>query len=52
MTERTGLTPGYSGADNSGINGAASPFSQMFGQASNFMGMDGVGGDIDWVGYL
>ena len=51
MTERTGLTPSYSGPDSSGMNGAASPFSQMFGQASNFMGMDGVGGDIDWVGF-
>jgi hypothetical protein len=51
MTERTGLTPGYSGPDTSGQNmaGAASPFSSMFGQAGNFMGMDGMGGDIDWV---
>lgn len=50
---RTGLTPGYSGADGSGmggnLGGAASPFSQMFGQGGNFMGMDGLGGDIDWV---
>jgi hypothetical protein len=54
MTERTGLTPGYSGPDTSGVNGqsmagAASPFSSMFGQGGAFMGMDGVGGDIDWV---
>jgi hypothetical protein len=53
MTERTGLTPGYSGPDTSGQNmaGAASPFSSMFGQAGNFMGMDGMGGDIDWVSF-
>ena len=54
MTERTGLTPGYSGPDTSGVNGQsmagpASPFSSMFGQGGAFMGMDGVGGDIDWV---
>lgn len=54
MAERTGLTPGYSGPDNGGnsLAGAASPFSQMFGQAGGFMGMDGVGGDIDWVSSL
>ena len=50
---RTGLTPGYTGPDASGMGGnmggAASPFSQMFGQGGNFMGMDGLGGDIDWV---
>lgn len=46
---RTGLTPGYSGSEANGMGGAASPFSQMFGQGGNFMGMDGLGGDIDWV---
>lgn len=50
MTERTGLTPQYSGPDTNGMNGAASPMTQqMLGQGSNFMGMDGLGGDIDWV---
>ena len=53
-TGRTGLTPQYSGPDTSGVSGqsmagAASPFSSLFGQGGNFMGMDGVGGDIDWV---
>nr|POF26318.1 hypothetical protein CFP56_22467 [Quercus suber] len=38
LPERTGLTPNYSGPDTSavggsGIAGAASPFSQMFGQS-------------------
>ncbi|RMY58917.1 hypothetical protein D0863_12111 [Hortaea werneckii] len=52
-TGRTGLTPGYSGPDTSGsMAGPASPFSQMLagGQAGTggFMGMDGLGGDIDW----
>ncbi|KAI7117872.1 hypothetical protein KC352_g33702, partial [Hortaea werneckii] len=52
-TGRTGLTPGYSGPDASGsMGGPASPFSQMLagGQAGTggFMGMDGLGGDIDW----
>lgn len=53
MPERTGLTPGYSGPDASGqsIAGAASPFSSMFGQSSNFMGMDIMGGDVDWVSF-
>lgn len=48
---RTGLTPQYSGPDTSGqtLAGAASPFSSMFGQGGNFVGMDGLGGDIDWV---
>lgn len=49
-TERTGLTPQYSGPEPNGISGsAASPLSQMIGQ--NYMGMDGgfPGGDIDWV---
>ena len=54
MQERTGLTPGYSRPDTSGVSGqnmagAASPFSSMFTQGGNFMGMDGLGGDIDWV---
>ena len=54
MTDRTGLTPQYSGPDTSGVSGqsmagAASPFGGMFGQGGNFMGMDGLGGDIDWV---
>ena len=54
MSERTGLTPGYSGPDMSGqvMGGAASPFSSLFGQSGNFMGMDGLGGDIDWVSSL
>ncbi|KAF2172528.1 hypothetical protein M409DRAFT_63187 [Zasmidium cellare ATCC 36951] len=49
-TERTGLTPQYSGPDVSsmnGISGAASPMTQMLSQG-NFMGMEGIGGDIDW----
>ncbi len=50
MTERTGLTPGYSGPDGSqGLAGAASPFSALFGQAGSGANMDGVMGDIDWV---
>ena len=55
MHERTGLTLGCSGPDTSGVGGgqgatgAASPFSSMFSQTGNFMGMDGMGGDIDWV---
>lgn len=51
MQDRTGLTPQYSGPDTSGqpLAGAASPFSTMFGQGGNFMGVDGLGGDIDWV---
>ena len=54
LPERTGLTPGYSGPDAGGQNvgGAASPFTQMFGQSGNFMGMEGLGGDIDWVSLL
>ncbi|KAF2716589.1 hypothetical protein K431DRAFT_12929 [Polychaeton citri CBS 116435] len=53
--ERTGLTPGYSGPDvggqgANGLNGAASPFTQMFGQAGagSFPGLEGLGADIDW----
>ncbi|KAK0897242.1 hypothetical protein LTR91_004306 [Friedmanniomyces endolithicus] len=56
--ERSGLTPGYSGAEGSTaglLAGAASPFSQMMASVGNgngsngFMGMDGLGGgDIDW----
>lgn len=55
---RTGLTPQYSGPDaGQPLNGPASPFSQMFGGggmsngvgSSGFMGMEGLGGDIDWV---
>lgn len=53
MPERTGLTPQYNGPEGSGqsMAGAASPFSQMFGQSGGaFMGMDALGGgDIDWV---
>ena len=33
------------------MTGAASPFSTMLGQGGNFMGMDGLGGDIDWVSF-
>lgn len=52
--ERTGLTPQYSGPDMSmgmqGINGAASPFSQLFGAGSTaFQGLDVPNGNIDWV---
>lgn len=55
--ERTGLTPQYSGPETTGampgaanLNGAASPFSQMFGGAygGGFPGMDGFGTDFDW----
>ncbi|KAK5694249.1 hypothetical protein LTR97_009871 [Elasticomyces elasticus] len=53
--ERTGLTPQYSGPEGSTMGmlaGPASPFSQMLAGVSNgggnFMGMDGLGGDIDW----
>jgi hypothetical protein len=54
QSERTGLTPQFSGPDASsapmgGLNGAASPFSQMFGAGGGFTGMDGLGADIDWV---
>ena len=54
MSERTGLTPQYSGPETSGMNasgmnGAVSPLSQMLNQGNNFMGMDGMGADIDWV---
>jgi len=53
QSERTGLTPQFSGPDAAtstmGINGAASPFSQMFGAGGGFTGMDGLGADIDWV---
>jgi hypothetical protein len=61
MTERTGLTPQYSGPEMStaGLNGGvpvgpASPFSQMLANAGGgggFMGMDGLGADIDWVSF-
>lgn len=52
--ERTGLTPQYSGPETSGIgiNGAASPFSQMFGAGGGLTSMDGMGADIDWVSYF
>jgi hypothetical protein len=52
--ERTGLTPQFSGPEPSGnaINGAASPFSQMFGTGAGFTSMDGLGADIDWVSSL
>ncbi|KAK4560808.1 hypothetical protein LTR86_005388 [Recurvomyces mirabilis] len=51
--ERTGLTPQYSGGEGGGslLAGPASPFSQMLaaaGGSSGFMGMDGLGADIDW----
>lgn len=46
-SERTGLTPQYSGPESSSMGGAASPMSQMIAQSSHFMGMDA--GDIDWV---
>ncbi|TKA82612.1 hypothetical protein B0A55_01381 [Friedmanniomyces simplex] len=53
--ERTGLTPQYSGPEGSTagmLAGPASPFSQMLASVGNgangFMGMDGLGGDIDW----
>lgn len=51
QTERTGLTPQFSGPESSGnaLNGAASPFSQMFGAGGGFTSMDGLGADIDWV---
>ena len=55
--EPTGMTPQYSGPEPAGMaaansNGAASPFSQMFGQFGNgFTGMDGIGTDIDWVSH-
>jgi hypothetical protein len=53
QTERTGLTPQFMGPEasssNMGLNGAASPFSQMFGAGGGFTGMDGLGPDIDWV---
>lgn len=54
MQDRTGLTPQYSGTDNSSQNlaGAASPFSSMFGQGGSFMNMDSLGGDIDWVRHI
>jgi hypothetical protein len=57
MPERTGLTPQYSGPEvGQGLSGPASPFSQMLataaGQNGSFMGMEGLGGDIDWVSYL
>ena len=52
--ERTGLTPQFSGPESSGnaLNGAASPFSQMFGAGSGFTSMDGLGADIDWVSFF
>lgn len=51
--ERTGLTPQFSGPESSGnaLNGAASPFSQMFGAGGGFTSMDGLGADIDWVSF-
>ncbi|KAH9814276.1 Zn(II)2Cys6 transcription factor-like protein [Teratosphaeria destructans] len=52
MPERTGLTPQYPGPDAvQAMSGPASPFSQMLataGQANGFMGMEGLGGDVDW----
>ena len=53
MQERTGLTPQFSGPEPSGnaLNGAASPFSQMFGAGGGLTGMDGLGADIDWVSF-
>ena len=56
QSERTGLTPQFSGPDASasamGLNGAASPFSQMFGAGGGFTGMDGMDSDINWVSFL
>lgn len=51
QSERTGLTPQFSGPDASamGIGGANSPMSQMFAANSGLTGMDGMGADIDWV---
>jgi hypothetical protein len=53
MSERTGLTPGYSGDVN---GGPLSPMSQMLAQSSGgvagLMGADGLGTDIDWVSYI
>ena len=56
MSERTGLTPNYSGPEMGDMNGgvpmpggAASPLTQILNQGPNFMGTDGMGGDIDWV---
>lgn len=56
MTERTGLTPQYSGPEpmgngmgGGGGGGPASPLSQMLNSSGSFMGMEGMGGDIDWV---
>ena len=49
MTDRTGLTPQYSGPDTgTSMAGPASPFTSMLTSGS-FMGIDGMGGDIDWV---
>ncbi|EMC93665.1 hypothetical protein BAUCODRAFT_53895, partial [Baudoinia panamericana UAMH 10762] len=54
MPLRTGLTPQYSGSESTTgggmAAGPASPFSQMLAGsgANGFMGMDGLGGDIDW----
>jgi hypothetical protein len=52
--ERTGLTPQFSGPEPSGnaLNGAASPFSQIFGAGGGFTSMDGLGADIDWVSLI
>lgn len=50
LPERTGLTPQYAGPDSKGMSNAASPFTQMFGQnAGSFTGIEGIGGDVDWV---
>lgn len=51
QSERTGLTPQFSGPETSGMgmSGAASPFTQMFGTGGGFASMDGLGADIDWV---
>lgn len=51
LPERTGLTPQYSGPEAPGaaLGGAASPFSQLFGQSGAAGLLDGAGGDIDWV---
>lgn len=50
QSERTGLTPQFSGPETSGMgmSGAASPFTQMFGTGGGFASMDGLGADIDW----
>lgn len=52
---RTGLTPGFTSPETSqSMAGAPSPLSQVLGGGQNggngFIPMEGLGGDIDWVG--